>query len=114
MSQCEHCGNSTLSAHSFSPDGKNWYILQPYVEPYWHTVHFDDGTSHTYTTLERPNLHFDASGRLTHINLAADLVTGDEGCASRVHNCPARRPNCACTNCKYGDHAGTLIIALDV
>ena len=41
----------------------------------------DDGTSHTYTTLERPNLHFDSTGQLTHINLAADLVTGDEGCA---------------------------------
>jgi hypothetical protein len=36
-----------------------------------------------YTTLERPNIHFDGAGRMTHLVLAADLVTGDEGCASR-------------------------------
>ena len=47
-------------------------------------MQYDDGTSHTYTTLERPNLHFDATGQLTHINLAVDLVTGDEGCANRT------------------------------
>ena len=28
--------------------------------------------------------------------------------------CPAKREHCACTNCKYADHAGTIIIALDV
>jgi hypothetical protein len=37
----------------------------------------------------------------SYLNLAADLVTGDEGCAPT-----------ACTNCKYNDHAGTIIIAL--
>ena len=52
-------------------------------------VSYDDGSEHTYVTLERPNLHFDASGQMTHLNLAADLVTGAEGCASRpdhAHN----------------------------
>ena len=29
-----------------------------------------------YTTLERPNLHFDSAGRPTHLVLAADLTTG--------------------------------------
>ena len=28
--------------------------------PYGHSVKFDDGTSHTYTTLERPNIHFNS------------------------------------------------------
>ena len=28
--------------------------------------------------------------------------------------CPAKKANCACTNCKYADHAGTIIIALNV
>ena len=147
------CGNSTLSAHFFSPDGKSWHTLN--TRPYDHTVHYDDGTVHTYTTLERPNLHFDASGQLTHINLAADLVTGgcphptaagavtvpaclvhacaqlvwldfflgratgmvdaagDEGCGDRStkHSHFGHIP---CDNCKWADHAGTTLIALDV
>ena len=75
-------------------------------------MHYDDGTTHTYTTLERPNLHFDANGQLTHINLAADLVTGDEGCANRTkHSHFGHTP---CDNCKWDDHAGTIVIALDV
>jgi hypothetical protein len=82
-------------------------MVVPNVEPYSHTVQYDDGTSHTYTTLERPSLHFDTKGQLTHINLAADMITGDGGC-----NPPGKRT--ACTNCKYGDHAGTIIIKLDV
>ena len=35
------------------------------------------------------------------LTLAADLVTGDAGCAPTP-----------CVNCKYDDHAGTLLIAL--
>jgi hypothetical protein len=42
-------------------------------------VHYDDGSSFTFATLERPNLHFDSQGQLTHINLAADLTTPDAG-----------------------------------
>lgn len=112
-SEWQHCGNSTLSAHVFSTDGKEWHMLKPDVEPYHHTVHYEDGSSHTYTTLERPNLHFDPSGQLTHINLAADMMTQDEGCPN-YEVCPAKRQHCACTNCKYADHAGSIIIALDV
>jgi len=84
------------------------------VEPYTHTVSYADGTSHTYTTLERPNIHFNAAGDMTHINLAADLMTQGGGCPS-YGVCPAKSAKgCACTNCKYADHAGTIIIALDV
>lgn len=108
--QYENCGNSTVSAHFFSADGKDWHNLG--VQPYGHTVHYDDGTSHTYTTLERPNLHFDSSGQLTHINLAADLVTGDEGCANRTKH--SHFGHCPCDNCKWADHAGTVIVALDL
>merc|ERR1712194_338961 len=48
-SQASHCGNSTLSAHVFSEDGKTWHMLEPNVEPYTHTVQYEDGTAHTYT-----------------------------------------------------------------
>ena len=98
-SQKMQCGNSTLSTHFFSSDGLNWHCGER--NPYGHVVHFDDGTSHTYTTLERPNLHFDAHGQMDYLSLAADLVTGDEGCAPTP-----------CTNCKYKDHAGTLVVKL--
>jgi len=82
-----------VSAHfcsTYSANGKNWTWTP---QPYTHTVDYDDGTSRTYTTLERSNLHFDAAGQLTHLNLnlAADQVTGDE----------------------WDDHAGTINIALD-
>jgi hypothetical protein len=106
-----NCGTSTVSAHFYSPDGKDWHI-DPAVQPYGHTVQYDDGTNHTYTTLERPNLHFDGSGLLTHLNLAADLVTGDEGCASRTKH--AHDGHTPCDNCKWDDHAGTTVILLDV
>jgi hypothetical protein len=118
-------------------------------QPYTHTVQYDDGTTHSYCTLERPGLTFDSQGLLTHINLAADLVTQDEGCASRGKGCvdvswgrgcarvaktrvttrvtlsqgtppffrvtrspfspPLHPPS---MQCKYNDHAGTVVIAL--
>ena len=111
--QFDHCGTSIASSHYFSLDGKTWHSLPlPYVMPYHHTVNYDDGTSHTFTTLERPNMHFDSSGLLTHINLAVDLVVGDEGCGSRTKH--AHDGHTPCDNCKWDDHAGTTVIALDV
>ena len=92
------CSSSYVSSHSFSVDGKIWGHSE---QPYGHTVMFDDGTSHSYCTLERPYLVFDTARKITHIHLAADLVTGDEGCGSTP-----------CVNCKYNDHAGTLLVAL--
>lgn len=103
------CGNSTLSAHFFSSDGKNWSMIG--TRPYDHTVQYDDGSSHTYTTLERPNLHFDESGQITHLNVAADLVTGAEGCANRTQH--SHFGHCPCDNCKWADHAGSALIVLD-
>ena len=93
-----NCGSSHVSSHSFSADGSAWGRSD---QPYGHTVRFDDGSSHTYATLERPYLNFDADGRITHLHVAADLVTGDEGCAPTP-----------CVNCKYVDHAGTVLIKL--
>ena len=90
---------------------KTWHMLEPNVEPYTHTVSYADGTTHTYTTLERPNFHFNAAGQMTHINLAADMTTQDAGCPD-YDVCPAKTTHCACTNCKYADHAGTIIIEL--
>lgn len=106
-----NCSSSYVSSHFFSVDGKTWGWSD---EPYGHTVLFDDGTWHSYTTLERPNLHFDSSGQLTHIGLAADLITGDEGCYNRTGQPGPTPDHTSCTNCKYADHAGTLIVALDV
>ena len=96
--QTSSCGSSYVSSHSFSADGVVWGHGD---QPYDHTVEFDDGTNHTYCTLERPYLVFDDTGLITHIHLAADLVTGDEGCGPTP-----------CVNCKYADHAGTLLVAL--
>jgi hypothetical protein len=108
--ETEHCYSSTISAHTFSTDGKEWHVLTPAVEPYGHTVHYDDGTSKTFVTLERPNIHFDVSGQMTHINLAADLTTSDEGC-NHVDNHVDKARSCA--ECKFYNHCGTTIIALD-
>ena len=112
VNQTTHCGSSALSTHFFSADGKTWRCSE--VQPYSHTVRYTDGSNHTYTTLERPNLHFNKNGTITHLVLAADLQTGDEGCAARPW--PRKGPGpygpTACTNCKYADHAGTIVLAL--
>lgn len=99
--QKTNCSSSYVSSHFFAAaDGKQWGHSD---QPYGHTVQFDDGTQHSYCTLERPNLFFDADGVLTHVHFAADLVTGDEGCAARGKGC---------VDCKYLDHAGTLLVKL--
>lgn len=108
----DQCSASVLSSHFFSTDGKAWHFLPQGVQPYTHTVHYDDGSLHMFVTMERPNLFFDKQGQLTHIHLAADLVTGDEGCGNRTEH--AHYGHTPCDNCKYGDHGGTTIIALDV
>ena len=99
--QTTNCSTSHVSSHFFAAaDGKKWGHSD---QPYGHTVTFDDGTQHSYCTLERPNLFFDAGGVLTHIHFAVDLVTGDEGCAARGKGC---------VDCKYADHAGSLLVKL--
>jgi len=109
--QWEHCSASLLSSHFFSTDGKTWNFLPGAIQPYGHTVEYDDGTSHMFVTIERPTMYFDEHGLLTHIHLAADLVTGDEGCGNRTKH--ANFGHTPCVNCKYGDHGGTTIIALE-
>eukprot|EP00040_Diaphanoeca_grandis_P021073 m.112188 g.112188 ORF g.112188 m.112188 type:complete len:381 (+) comp28177_c0_seq1:81-1223(+) len=108
----EHCATSVLSSHFFSLDGTTWHFLPEAVQPYTHTVDYDDGTSHMFVTMERPSVYFDEHGEFTHIHLAADLVTGNEGCGDRVNH--THFGHCPCDNCKYEDHGGTTIIALDV
>ena len=108
--QTSSCYSSHISAHVFSPassNGKEWHVLSPSVEPYTHTVEYSDGSTFSFATLERPNIHFDSSGQMTHINLAADLTTTDAGCPA------GGRPR-ACAECKFYNHCGTTIIALDV
>ena len=109
--QYDNCSNSYVSAHFFSGDnGMTWLWSS---QPYGHLVQYDDGTSHNYVTLERPNLHFSPTGEMTHLNLAADLVTtGDIGCMNRTDH--SHFGHCPCDNCKWNDHAGTIIIALGV
>ncbi len=91
----DHCRQSAASAHFFSADGVSWgYSAQPYN----HTVVYDDGTEHIYATLERPNLHFDETGQPRFLILAADLITGDEGCGARTKH--AHDGHTPCDNCK--------------
>lgn len=97
--QTTNCTSSWVSSHFFSADGVTWGHSD---QPYTHTVNFDDGTSHSYCTLERPSLVF-KDGVPSHIHFAADLVTQDAGCPSRGKGC---------VDCKYDDHAGTLLVAL--
>ena len=106
----KNCASSVLSTHFFSPDGKVWHFLPKAVQPYSHTVRYDDGTSHMFVTIERPNMFFDERGQLTHIHLAADLSGGDGGCGQRKNF--SNFGHCPCVNCKYDDHGGTTIIAL--
>jgi hypothetical protein len=90
-----NCRRSAVSAHFFSTDGITWaYSAQPYN----HTVVYDDGSSHVYTTLERPNIHFDETGQPRFLIAAADLVTGDEGCGARTDH--AHFGHTPCDNCK--------------
>ena len=113
QSETTHCHSSTISAHVFSPDGQHWHALEPAVQPYGHTVQYDDGSNFSFTTLERPNAHFDERGVMTHINFAADLTTPDAGCNDNVeagHTGKAR----SCAECKFYRHCGTTVVALDV
>ena len=54
----------------------------------------------------------DDAGEPTHLHLAADMVTGDEGCANRTKH--AHHGHTPCDNCKWDDHAGTIMVALNV
>jgi len=120
-SQLTHCSTSRVASHAFSADGgKTWNWTTPSgllggpisSEPYKPVVHWADGTQ-VYSTMERPHAYLDATGRMTHLGVAAPLNVGDEGC-KEVPNCfPGRdQGHCPCVNCKYTSHAGSLLITL--
>ena len=75
-----------------------------------------------YSTLERPTPQF-GDGGMTHITFAVDLVAGEEGCNDAKacagpgypkQCCPYFFGVCACCNCKYVDHAGTILVPLEM
>ena len=102
------CNSSAISAHFYSADGlADWRWA---AQPYGHIVRYDDGSVHAYSTLERPKLSFAADGAPAFLHLAADLVTGDEGCANRTKH--AHNGHTPCDNCKWDDLAGTIVVAL--
>jgi hypothetical protein len=100
-SEITGCGVSHVSAHWFSLDAMDWHWSDA---PYGHTVQYDDGSTVTYPTLERPFLLFNAEGRPAFLLVAADI-------SSTNGDCP-RAQCCAC--CKFGDHDGTIVITLAV
>ena len=109
------CGSSRVSAHIFSPDaGRSWHALVPEVQPYKPKVQWTDGEQ-LFATMERPHLYADAAGQFTHLGVAAPLNIGDEGCEKTPACKPARQQgHCPCVNCKYGSHAGSLLIELNL
>ena len=121
QTETTQCESSTVSAHVFSPDGQHWHALEPAVQPYGHTVKYDDGSAFTFVTLERPNAHFNENGVMTHINFAADLTTADAGCNGNTATATATataagslfKPK-SCAECKFYRHCGTTVVALDV
>lgn len=104
-SEVGSCGSSHVSAHWFSADGRDWHWSPQ--EPYGHTVTYQDGSMHTFATMERPYLHFDAStGSPDYLVLAVDLDASG--------SCPLderNRTQC-CDCCKFSDHDGTTVIKL--
>jgi hypothetical protein len=59
------CVDSTVSAHSFSPDGYTWTMSK--TAPYGTQVKLSTGETVTVATRERPKPFFDASGVMTHL-----------------------------------------------
>ena len=99
LSEFANCGASHVSAHFFSTDGREWLWSD---QPYGHVVLYDDGSSHTFATMERPNLLLSADGQPLALTVAVDLKASD--------SCSSTKDCCAC--CKFHDHAGTAVIAL--
>ena len=111
-SQRYNCSKSVVSSHLFSAnEGKTW--CRSPQEPYGHTIGNTAGglRQHAYTTLERPYILRNGNGELTHLVLAADLETGDEGCTD-TPACKGSDRFCSCVNCKWNDLAGTIVVAL--
>ena len=88
------CDAGAISLHAFSLDGKNWTTLSEYVQPYTSKVVYEGGSSHVFSTLERPKMFFDSTGRMTHLfNSAFD---------------PSECAPTACVSCKWNGTLGPL------
>ena len=103
LAQNSSCGRSTVSAHWFSEDGRDWHWSP--TSPYFSTVTYDDGSTHAFATCERPNLHFDAGGDPDFLVCAVDLDASEQ-CG--VHE----NKTACCSCCKFWDHAGTTVVKL--
>ena len=89
-----NCDSGAISLHAFSRDGRNWTTLSEFVQPYSSKVIYEDGSSHVFSTLERPKVFFDSEGRMTHIfNAAMD---------------PSECHPTACVECKWNGTKGAL------
>ena len=96
------CVDSTVSGHSYSPDGLAWYDSP--IQPYTTQILLTSGLTVTVATRERPRLLFDSStGQMTHL-LAATCS---------APNCPDG-PKQGCVDCKYDSWDFTLIVPLSL
>eukprot|EP00730_Choanoeca_flexa_P003214 TRINITY_DN11330_c0_g1_i8.p1 TRINITY_DN11330_c0_g1~~TRINITY_DN11330_c0_g1_i8.p1 ORF type:complete len:433 (+),score=36.90 TRINITY_DN11330_c0_g1_i8:215-1513(+) len=64
------CNDSAVSGHYYSADGLEWTATS--THPYGHQVQFADGSSHIFSTAERPKMFFDACGQPTHMTFGVD------------------------------------------
>jgi len=104
------CSTSLVSSHLYSIDGTKWHKSPN--PPYAPTIHYDDATKITYSTLERPYVVLDKnSKRPTHIVLAAPFHFGDEGCWNTTQ-CAKNKRACSCVNCKWLGQTGTVVLTL--
>ena len=69
-----------VAGHAFSLDGVDW--LTSDVPPYGNAVTYEDGTTRSFATVERPHLMFDRdSGEIAYLVNGVSDVWGDEPCS---------------------------------
>ena len=93
MTTAVDCASGPVSFHAFSRNGTVWDALLEYIQPYSSRVEYEDGTSATFTSLERPKLFVDESGTPSHLFNAA-FSPGSADCAPT-----------SCTECKWNGTA---------
>eukprot|EP00043_Microstomoeca_roanoka_P008820 m.84740 g.84740 ORF g.84740 m.84740 type:complete len:401 (+) comp14398_c0_seq1:42-1244(+) len=98
---CGACNSSLVSGHYYSTDGLTW--LSSSIQPYSHLVNYTDGSSHIFSTRERPKLFFNSDGIPTH------LITG----VNPMTTCPPV-PSVNCKTTTGIDWDFTLIQPLNV
>jgi len=103
----ESCGESSVSAHLFSEDGKRWRMSAP--QPYTTRVPTANG-SFVLTTRERPKLFFDRRGEPTHLINGVGVGTGPRTSGPPMPACPA--DHFGCCDCSSFSQSYTLIAPL--